>query len=463
MPAEMAPIDHFGIAALICRRVISSEVRSFLGNHLHWFHAIEIIAVLLMALLIVLILFEPPLRYVVKAPKAPLESDEFVRLLGILADAEVHRVRKVDVLTNAGAYYPAALEAIGRAKKSVHLEAFIFDTSDIARKFVEALAERAAAGVKVRVVVDAVGSFLTPSSFFDPIRRAGGRMCWYQPLRWYLLKHWNTRSHRKVIVVDGEVAFIGGADIGEHWATGKKGLPPWRDTSCRVEGPLVVGLQTAFAENWLESSDEILTEDEAFQPCDVDDTTGAANSYAAGMVVVSSPTPGRSTRSRVLYQLLLASSKESIDITTAYFLPDRSARRELIRAVRDRKMRVRVLVPGRYNNHRLTRLASRRRYGPLLEAGVEIYEYQPGMIHAKLMVVDRRWCVVGSTNFDSRSFDLNEEINMAVTDPSVAERLGNDFATDLSKSVQITYEAWRKRSLIERVAAQIARIFERQE
>jgi cardiolipin synthase len=181
------------------------------------------------------------------------------------------------------------------------------------------------------------------------------------------------------------------------------------------------------------------------------------------MVVVSTPTAGRSSRNRIVFQTLIASARRSIRIHSPYFLPDRSATEELVRAVKERGVRVQVIVPGPANNHAMTRLASRRRYGPLLENGVEIHEYQPGMIHTKALSVDGLWVVVGSTNFDSRSFDLNDEVNLVARDAELAASLEREFEDDLSRSTRITFEAWRRRSLLERVAAQVGRIVERQE
>jgi cardiolipin synthase len=266
----------------------------------------------------------------------------------------------------------------------------------------------------------------------------------------------NNRTHRELIIIDGRVGFVGGAGIGAHWDIGDgDGKPPWRDMMFRVEGDLAAGLQTTFAENWLESSGQILATIEDF-PRATDRTGWPA------LVVTSSPTSGRSTRNRVLFQTLIVSAKNVIRIHSPYFLPDRSATAELVRAVR-RGVNVQIIVPGQSNNHPMTRLASRRRYGPLLEAGVEIYEFQPGMIHTKSMTVDGSWVVVGSTNFDSRSFDLNDEVNVAVVDRELAEKIAKEFRNDLARSERMVYETWCRRSLLERIAAQLGRVLERQE
>jgi len=406
--------------------------------------------------LVLLVLFEPGLPY--RVVNAPLRHDDpgFVRLLGVLVDAEVQGAETATVLTNGAAFYAGELAAIGRSRRSVHIEAFIFHPSPIADRFLTALVECAKRGVAVRVVVDAIGSFPTPDSYFDALRNAGGRMAWYQPIRWFTLKRLNNRSHRELIVVDGETGFIGGAGISRHWSEPASGEPPWRDTMVRVTGSIVNGLQSAFLENWLEATGEILAGEDI---CRLD--RGPATGVPA-LVVTGTPSPARASRARVLFQLLLATARETIEINSPYFLPDRSARRELIAAAQ-RHVRVRVIVPGKHNNHPIARLASRRRYGALLEGGVEIFEYQPGMIHAKIMIVDRRWAAVGSTNFDSRSFDLNDEVNLAMLDAATAERLAVDFEADLGRSRRVTLDDWKRRSLLERLAAGAGVILERQE
>jgi cardiolipin synthase len=406
------------------------------------------------AVLFLLVLFEPSLGYHLQAPPPAPASAAFRTMLAANTGSELRGAAAVDVLTDGAAFYEAELAAIGAAQKSVHIEAFIFHPSAVGDRFLAALAERAEAGVAVRIIVDAIGSFPTPDRYFAPLRAAGGCAAWYQPIRWYTLKRFNNRTHREIIVVDSTIGFVGGAGIASHWLGRKHGKPPWRDTMLRVTGPLVAGLQTAFAENWLEATGEILGEAAVVH--------ANAADRAPGLVVIGTPSPARSSPVRVLFQLLLAGARESIDINSPYFLPDPSARRELIAAV-DRGVRVRVITPGRSNNHPIARLASRRRYGELLDAGVEIHEYQPGMIHAKILIVDGLWSAVGSTNFDSRSFALNDEINLAVADRSLAARLTADFEHDRAQSLRITRSEWQRRPLHEKTLAMLGMLLERQE
>jgi cardiolipin synthase len=215
----------------------------------------------------------------------------------------------------------------------------------------------------------------------------------------------NNRTHRELIVIDGQVAFIGGAGVADQWWPGIKKQAPWRDTMFKVTGDAVRFLQSSFIENWLESSGEILAGKKYFAA--PKNTDGAVS-----MVVDSSPSQGGSSRARILFQTLVASAGKSLKITTPYFLPDRSLITELVRAIEERNVQLQILLPGRHSDHGMTRSSSRATYGDLLKAGAEIYEYQPAMIHAKTMIVDDLWCVVGSTNMDYRSFGWNDEVNL---------------------------------------------------
>ena len=421
------------------------------------FNVIAIIAIAFLALMLVLALFEPGLRYKIRAaPSVPIDSEDFVRMLGALADAQVHSHNRVEVLTNGEVFYEAELEAIRRARHSINIEAYIFQKGKISRRFVEALIERAAAGVRVNVVLDAIGSFGTWNSYVKELCDAGGRVEWYHPIKWYTLPRINNRTHRELIIIDGEVGFMGGAGVADHWLYGKNKRRRWRDTMFRVEGKAVTNLQSTFAENWLESSGEILTGKGYFPLCEVPEELEA-------MVINSSPSAGASTRARMLFQTLLASANKSIYITTPYFLPDKSAREEMIRAIKERGVEVKIVTPGKHSDHLLTRTSSRRLYGDLLKAGAQIYEYKPAMIHAKVMIIDGIWSVVGSTNFDNRSFGLNDEVNLAGFNKRLAGRLQQDFARDMAESHAVTYEEWKRRSFFERAHEWLGWVLERQQ
>jgi cardiolipin synthase len=260
---------------------------------------------------------------------------------------------------------------------------------------------------------------------------------WYHPLRWNTWPNVNNRTHRKLLIIDGKIGFCGGADWGDEWLKPVKGRPAWRDTMFRVEGSAVASLQSIFAENWLESSGHILTGEDQFPAL-------APKGDATALVINSTPHTGQ-TRSRILLQILLDSAQQTIDITTPYFLPDKAARRAMIRAVKERGVRVRVVTAGKRIDHPFVRHLSHSLEGALLKNGVEIYDYEPSMLHAKIMVVDGVWSVVGSTNFDHRSFGLNDEVNIALRDVNLAARLLQDFEGDLDRSDRRTYEKWNTR------------------
>jgi cardiolipin synthase A/B len=417
-------------------------------------------AIAFLLLMLYFALFEPGLPYRVGRPPAdPVDSKPFRLTLSALAGSPLQPGNRVDVLTNGEVFYEAELQAIREAQDSVHLEAYIFQRGEVTRRFLEAVAERARAGVAVRIVLDAVGCFLTTRKYLAPVTEAGGYVEFYHPIRWHNLPRINNRTHRELLIVDGRVGFLGGAGFADHWGGPhgrRKKKPRWRDTMFRIEGDAVREMQSVFAENWLESSGRILFDSRYFPSAE-------ARGPAEAMVVGSSPTAGRSTRNRMLYQTLLAAARKTIHITTPYFLPDRSARSELVRAMRERGVEVKILTPGRHADHVLTRRSSRRLYGELLQAGASIYEYKPSMIHAKVLVVDGAWSVVGSTNFDNRSFGLNDEVNLAAYCPELATRLEEDFARDLAVSRQVNYGAWRRRPLFERGHELIGWLLERQQ
>lgn len=403
-----------------------------------------------------LALFEPPLPYRVWPDgRHAIDSDEYLRTLSALTEGTLHSRNRARVFTDGAAFYGAELAAIRQAKRFIHMERYILSEGRVADQIIHALEERARAGVKVRLVFDALGGRV-PDSFFSKLREAGGRAAYYHPIRWYTWPRMNNRTHRELVVVDGDLALVGGAGIGDLWRYSDMGEPAWRDTMVQLTGGAVAGVQAVFAENWLESTGEILFDSAYFPAARADGSTTA-------LVVSSSPATGRSTQARILFQSLIAAARKEIHVNSPYFLPDESLQDELIRAVRQRGVKVRIVVPGEYADHRLTRRASRGLYGPLLDGGVEIYEYRPSMIHAKIMVVDGTWSVVGSTNMDSRSFALNDEISVALLDPALAGQLNQDFNRDVERSRRITREQWAARPWWERIEEAIGSVYQRQQ
>ena len=420
-----------------------SEVTRALEHYrvLRWFAVISMLAIISWVLID---LFGPIPKYQLNnQPSADLSSREYVQQLEAVAASRVEPHTHIEALPNGANFYEAEIAAIKAAKQSVNWEAYIFAKGEIARRIVDALTERARAGVEVNLNIDAIGSLSTPKKFFAGLRDAGGRVQWYHPLRWYNWPRANNRTHRELIVIDGKVGFLGGAGISDQWWHGEKKDAPWRDTMFKISGDAVRSMQSTFVENWLESSGQILIGPKYF-------VSGDNNDGAQALVVDSSPSQGGSTRARILFQTLIASAHKSLKITTPYFLPDQSLRKELIKAVQERHVHVQILLPGKHSDHSMTRSSSRGTYGDLLNAGAEIYEYQPAMIHAKIMIVDDLWCVVGSTNMDHRSFGWNDEVNLAALDPQLAATLSANFQADLAKSHRETLQEWENRSFAER-------------
>jgi cardiolipin synthase len=404
---------------------------------------LAILALVIQGGILLLALFGPVLPYTVPDTDGlENDSEQFRKTLAALTSGALHTRNKVEILANGEVFYEAELAAIRAARTYIQIECYIFQEGRLTDRFVEALTERARAGVKVYMVIDAIGSAAYPKSKFEELKKAGGRVAWYHPLRWYSWPRINNRTHREILIVDGEVGFTGGAGFADQWIYGIGKSRRWRDMMARIEGEAVSGLEATFAENWLESAGEVLMRPELFP-------FRKADGNVPVVVVNSSPTSGRSTQARVLFQALLATARSRIYLTTPYFLPDTSLTAELVRA-KERDVDVRILVPGTKTDHLLTRSSSRRLYGDLLKVGIEIHEYHPAMLHAKCLVVDGKWSVVGTTNMDPRSFGLNDEVSVAMFDEGIAKRLEQDFAHDLSESRRVTYEDWKKRPATEK-------------
>ena len=406
-----------------------------------------------LAWVILVFLFTPGINYHLSR-RTSVHADDFLYTIQSTCQAALHHGNSVEILTNGAEFYPAMLDAIRSATRSVNMECYIFQPGRVANQFIEALSERARKGVNVTIVVDAIGSFSLWGRPVRRLRKAGCRIESYQRLNWYRLARINNRTHRELLVIDGRVAFAGGAGVADWWMHPQRGARPWRDTMARIEGPVVAAIQGVAAENWLECCGEILTGPEYFPNLDTVGTTTA-------FVVRSSPSD-RATASRVAFQLLIEGADQQVRISTPYFLPDRAFRRALV-AIAARGVELRVIVPGRGTDQRWVRLASRRMWGQLLEAGIRIYEYRKTMTHAKVLIVDGLWAVIGTTNLDNRSFEHNDEVNVALRDAEVAKRLLVDFERDIQDSDEITLESWRRRPLWEKIVGPFVWILERQQ
>ncbi len=374
-------------------------------------------------------------------PDVQLGEPSFFPTLEAYTNAPILGQNSVDVLLNGEEIFPALLDAIRSARKTITYEQYYYEDGPVARDIAEALAERCRAGVGASVLLDAFGTLSMPAQYVDLMKQAGCHVVSFRPLNPIALNRSNQRNHRRVLVIDGRVGFTGGSGVSRKWMGNGRTEDHWRDTDVRVRGPVVEYLQGAFAENWLEATGIVLGGEPYFpRPL-----PPSGEAYA--QVVRSSPAGG-SFAMYTMFLLAISSARRSIYITNPYFVPDGAMEEALLAAV-GRGVKVVVLVPGAID-HNIVRQASRGKFGKMLKAGVEIHEYRAALLHSKTMVVDGVWATVGSTNLDNRSFALNDEVNLVIYDPGVARRLEKVFADDLSRSRKVEYQTWRRRSLIDR-------------
>ena len=367
---------------------------------------------------------------------------QFRRSMGVLLGPPLVEGNRVDTLVNGREIFPAMLSAIRSAEKTVTFETYIYWSGKIGQAFADALADRARAGVHVHLMIDWVGSNRMDPKYLDLMREAGVEIEKYHPPRWYALDKLNNRTHRKLLVVDGKVGFTGGVGIADEWDGNAEDPAHWRDTHFRIEGPAVAQMQAAFTDNWLKLTGKVLDGAAYFPP---ESAAGAE----LGQVFKSSR-EGGSESMHLMYLLSTVSATRSIDLAMAYFVPDELTEDALVAALR-RGVRFRMILPGPYTDTEVLRKASRAKWGRLLRAGAEIYEYQPTMFHCKVLVVDGVWTSVGSTNFDNRSFRLNDEANLNVYSRGFAEHQIALFNNDLKRSRRISFVEWEHRPLTEKL------------
>ena len=377
----------------------------------------------------------------------------FLQTMHALTGAPMSAGNHVTILKNGVQIFPSMLSAIKAAKRTINLEFYIYWDGGIGRLFAEALAERARAGVQVKVILDAVGSSQMSGGLIEFMARNGIDLEWYHPLRWYTISRVNHRTHRKLLIVDGEIGFSGGVGIADTWLGDADSKDHWRETVIRVEGPVVTQMQFAFMDNWVKSRGELLTGLSYFPQV-------PPRGNHVTQVIKSSPSEGSSTV-KLLYIISIVSATRSIYINNAYFLPDPDTTRALEGAVR-RGVDVRVIVPGELSDVPIARQASRLHYEFLLRRGLRIFEYQPTMMHAKTMVVDGIWTTIGSSNFDDRSFRLNDEVNVNVYDEAIASQIEQMFLEDASRAIEITPRKWLRRPFFDRFKEGFAGVFKRQ-
>jgi cardiolipin synthase len=341
------------------------------------------------------------------------------------------------VHTNEAAY-PAMLAAIEQARHRIVFESYIYQKSDIGDRFTAAFAAAARRGVSVKLVLDSVGAQKFDRGYTEQLEAAGVRIGWFNPVAGISIEEVNYRTHRKALVIDGDVAFVGGISIDDQWAKDTEKEKRWRDTMIQVRGPGAIHIEAAFNENWIETGGVV---DPDLLPHEDDEPDGSGQS----IVVWSSPAAG-TNELKLLFLLAIASARETLDIQSPYLITDESTRWSLADA-RKRGVRVRMLVEGDITDAKPVKFAGREEYGLFLSQGMEVYEYQPSMMHVKAMVVDGLLSVVGSANFDNRSFELNDELSVAAFDRPLAARLLQDFERDIAQSKKLSVEEWKSRPL----------------
>jgi len=371
---------------------------------------------------------------------------QFRRNVNVMFGPALVGGNRTQALVNGEVFFADMLEAIRGARHTITFESYIWWSGEIGSAFTQALIERARAGVKVHLLFDALGSGKIDDRAVEAMKDAGVEVEKYNPWRLSTLARINNRTHRKILVLDGRVAYTGGAGIGDEWLE-------WRDTQFRIEGPVVAQVQAAFIENWIEVTGRVLHGEEYFPPL------SPAGEQAAQFIVTS---PGGGSESmQLMYLLSIAAATQSIRLSAAYFVPDDVEIRTLVAAAR-RGVRVQIIVPGKQTDSPLVRRASRSTWGDLLRAGVEFYEYQPTFFHCKVMVVDDLWVTLGSSNFDDRSFSVNDEANLNVHDRAFALEQARIFEQDLRSSRRVTYEQWRERPWTEKLWESTAGLFRSQ-
>ena len=378
---------------------------------------------------------------------------QFVRAMGVLLGPPLAAGNRVETLLNGDRIFASMLEAIRGAKKTITFETYIYWSGDIGKAFAEALSERAKAGVKVHVVLDWVGSQKMDEDALDAMRSSGVQIEKYHKPRWYTLNRMNNRTHRKLLVVDGRIGFTGGVGIADKWSGDAQDADHWRDTHYRIEGPAVAQMQATFMDNWTKVTGKVLHTPDYFPPLEP-----VGPHYAQ---VFQSSIEGGAESMHLMYLLSIAAATRTIHLSMAYFAPDPPALQALVEALK-RGVTVQIILPGPIMDSQIVQDASRDKWGALLKLGAEIHEYQPTMFHCKVLVVDGLWTSVGSTNFDSRSFRLNDEANLNIYDKDVAARQIADFNADLKRAKRVTYEEWLARPWHEKLREKAASLFDAQ-
>jgi cardiolipin synthase A/B len=369
------------------------------------------------------------------------DDPQFPAYVAALLNAQATGGNRYEVLTNGDQIFPSMLAAINGARRRISFETYIYKESRVGEQFTAALEAAGKRGVELNLVIDAVGSGSMPKEWSERLKAAGAQIGEFGEPKWYSLEELNYRTHRKILVVDGRIGFTGGAGVDDQWLGHAEDKEHWRDTMVRIEGPSARLMEGAFTENLIETLGPVTptVDPPPLIPPEPKDSA---------MVLRSSPSGGANDLKRH-FMLSIAAARRTIDICSPYFITDESSDWALTQAVK-RGVRIRILVEGDITDAKAVKYAGRDAYERLMQQGIEIYEYQPTMMHTKAVIVDGVWSTFGSANFDNRSLELNDEMNVVVSDPGLAARLLQDFEQDLQRSKKLDLSEWRRRSPLEK-------------
>jgi cardiolipin synthase len=381
----------------------------------------------------------------------PVSDPRFCEVFGTLTNTSITGGNRVRILANGDGTYPELWEDLESAQDLITWHVFWFKPGRLADRLADILVGRARAGVTVLFLYDYVGSMGIPEEYYDRLRDAGVRVVPFRKPRWNRLYKFQQRMHSRAVVIDGRIGYTGGFAIADEWSGDGRHPEQWRDTSVRLEGPIVRQLQTSFLSNWAEACGELLVGRRVFPP------DGKEPGSTVAGLMYDAPSLG-STNAERFFMLTIGGAREHLYITNPYFVPDKNFRRALTDAV-ERGVDVRVLTPGRNNDRMSTYYAGRANYEELIEGGVRIYEYAPTMVHAKTLVADGIWTSIGTVNFDNRSMVLNDEVAMVARDRACGEALTRLFMEDLEHADEVSLEELRARSAVDRLKERFYLLF----
>lgn len=397
-----------------------------------------------------------PAETVTNEPPASVQTLDFAVSLSRLVGAPIERGGTIDVLNNGDEFLPALLQAIDGAKASINFSVYIWEDGTISDQVLDRLIRKQRQGVDVRVLLDGLGGRKAPDDRFDALKKAGGHVQKFRMPKFGTWTRFHRRNHRRAIVIDGEIGFTGGMAVADQWLGHAQGPKYWRDMMFKLRGPLANSLQGAFVDEWASSSGELLVGQRIYP------IASAASIAGVERFIHKINSPADDDHSMDYFFVLpILAARERVYVRTPYYIPDGPLTRALVQKAQA-GLDVRLLLPSGETDNQMARWSGQSRYDELLNAGVRIYEFQPSFTHAKGLVVDSKWSIVGSPNLNSRSRQLDEENAFGILDAPLGQELDDLFVADLKRSREITLDAWRKRNPLMRVLQVASRVLDQQ-